>query len=366
MEIKKFNQFIKESRNIELHFFALDHDDNILHMPTVIHMEKRTTDNWEPVDVSTAEFAKVRNDRENYRLLKNDPEKAFSEFKDSGPRGDKAFLEDLKKALNDKSYGPAWHAFISCLREGSIFAIITARGHEPESIRMGYEYIIDNAMTQDEQYEMYNNCLKYSMIFGQGDDFDRIPKGPISKTSLIKLYLDNCDFYGVSSDWFRSNFGVASASNPEHAKQLALDVFIEKCNKFGRSIGASSVSVGFSDDDKKNIEHVKTFFKEKSALSNDLISSHKVKLNVYDTSDRNIPGGIRSKFHGVEESQDWPMEGSVKSFNNFQSELDRMPGIDSHYPNLPLSDMRASQLAKISKESIGKKLSKRKKINKRK
>lgn len=363
MYIKRFNQFVKESvkdKNIELHYYAFDHDDNILHMPTVIHMEKKIVDNWEPVDVSTAEFAKVRNDKENYRLLNNDPSQAFCEFRDNGPRGDQAFLEDLRKALNEKDYAPAWKSFINCLKEGALFAIVTARGHEPESIRKGYEYIIDNAMTEDEKYEMYNNCLKHSMIFGMGDNFDRIPKEQISQTPLIKIYLDNCDFYGVSSDWFKNEFGEGSASNPEHAKQLALDTFIEKCNKFGRNIGASSVSVGFSDDDIKNVEHVKKFFKEKSALSNDLADSHKVKLNVYDTSDRSIQGGIRSKFHGIGESsnQALGMEGTINSMSNLSQEINRMPGNDSRQPNLPLQDMRASELAKISKEKLGKKFPK--------
>lgn len=353
MYIKSFNKFIKESKNqkdIELHYYAFDHDDNILHMPTVIHMEKKIGDNWEPVDVSTSDFAKVRNDKDNYRLLENDPTKAFCEFRDSGPRGDNAFLEDLKKALDEKAYAPAWKAFVECLKEGSVFAIVTARGHEPESIRKGYEYIIDNALTEDEKYEMYNNCLRHSMIFGQGDDFDRIPKGELSQTPLIKLFLDNCDFYGVSSDWFRNEFGEGSASDPEHAKQLALDTFIEKCNKFGKSVGAGSVSVGFSDDDVKNVEHVKKFFKEKSALANDLVKSHKVKLNVYDTSDRDIEGGIRSKFHGVEESNK-----NLSSMTKYSQEMDRMPGNDPRQPNLPVEDMKSSEVAKISKKTLDKK-----------
>jgi hypothetical protein len=361
MYIKKWTQFIKESKKgIELHYYALDHDDNILHMPTVIHMEKKQVDNWEPVDVSTAEFAKVRGDKENYRLINNDPTEAFCEFRDFGPRGDKAFLEDLKKALNEKAYGPSWKPFIECLKEGAIFAIITARGHEPESIRTGYEYIIDNAMTKDEQYEMYNNCLKHCMVFGAGDNFDRIPKGQISKTPLIKLYLDNCDFYGVSSDWFKKEFGEASASNPEHAKELALDTFIEKCNKFGKSIGASSVSVGFSDDDSKNVEHVKKYFNEKIIISNELMD-HKVKLNVYDTSDRSISGGVRSKYHVEESSQSIGMESSTNSMNNYSGELNRMPGNDPRQPNLPIQDMKASELAKIAKDKLGKRFPKKRK-----
>ena len=78
--IKKFNQFISESKDSEyLLYYAFDWDDNILNMPTVIHMEKKDGDSWIPVDVSTAEFAIVRNDKDNYRILNNNPDAAFSE-----------------------------------------------------------------------------------------------------------------------------------------------------------------------------------------------------------------------------------------------------------------------------------------------
>ena len=40
--IKKFNQFISESGPSEyLLYYAFDWDDNILFMPTVIHMERK-------------------------------------------------------------------------------------------------------------------------------------------------------------------------------------------------------------------------------------------------------------------------------------------------------------------------------------
>ena len=98
--VKKFSEFIFESDGIELHYYAFDWDDNILHMPTVIHMDKKVGDEWKPVDVSTSDFAEVRNDKENYRLRNNDPSEAFSEFRDEGPRGGDAFLLDTKKALS--------------------------------------------------------------------------------------------------------------------------------------------------------------------------------------------------------------------------------------------------------------------------
>jgi hypothetical protein len=323
--IKRFGNYIKESKGIELHYSAFDWDDNILHMPTVIHMDQKVGDKWLPVDVSTAEFAKVRNDKENYRLRNDDPTLAFSEFRDSGPRGQKAFLEDTIKALDEGLYAPSWDAFIKSLSEGSIFAIITARGHEPESIREGVEYIIDNILNEDQKFLMYSHCLKNAYLFSREDidSFERLPEGQITKTPLIKLYLDSCDYYGVSSQSFANEFGSSSASNPEKAKELALDKFVEKCNEFGSKVGAKSVSIGFSDDDPKNVEHVQKFFKEKSALSHEL--GHEMKLNVYKTTDRTIKGGKRSKFKSGEmtmetSNQAWGLEGSVVPFSKWTSD----------------------------------------------
>ena len=134
MVIKKFYQYIKEdtSGDKQLLYYAFDWDDNILSMPTVIHMDHLIDGDWVPEDVSTADFAKVRGDSENWRVINGDPAAAFSEFRDNGPRGMNAFLEDVKKAISMKRFGPAWSDFIECLSNGSVFAIITARGHESE------------------------------------------------------------------------------------------------------------------------------------------------------------------------------------------------------------------------------------------
>jgi hypothetical protein len=322
--IKRFNDYLNESNGLELHYSAFDWDDNILHMPTTILMDQKVGDKWLPVEISTAKFATVRNDKENYRLRDNNPELAFSGFRDTGSRGQKAFIEDVKKAVNEKLYAPSWDAFIKTLSEGAIFAIITARGHEPETIREGVEYIINNVMTEEQKFLMYSHCLKNAYLFSRQDvdSFDRLPKGEITKTPLIKLYLDSCDYYGVSSDSFKKDFGQGSASNPEYAKELALDRFVKKCNDFGSKVGAKSVSIAFSDDDPKNVEHVQKFFKEKSALANEL--GHEMKLNVYKTTDRTIKGGQRSKFKKGEISessnQAWGMEGSVVPFMKWTSQ----------------------------------------------
>jgi hypothetical protein len=360
--VKRFNDFINEEYDLELHYYAFDWDDNILHMPTVIHMDKLVDGKWVPTDVSTAEFAQVRNDKENYRLVNNSPEEAFCEFRDSGPRGQSAFLTDVKNAISKGQFGPVWNQFKKCLSEGAIFAIITARGHEPESIRGSVEWIIDNILTDDERFLMYSNCLKHAYLFSNNVEFDRIPRGQLSKTPLIKFYLDNCSYYGVSSQSFAKEFGAASAANPEHAKELALDKFIERCNILGRQVGAKSVSIGFSDDDPKNVEHVRKYFKEKSALVNEL-QPHKVKLNLYKTTDRSLSGGERTKFHEAADSSIAPgMASSIMPYTQFNNMADRIFTDNREYDKS--MKLGTKQLAKMSKEYVKPISKKKRKIKK--
>lgn len=354
--VKKFNNFISESEGLELHYYAFDWDDNILHMPTVIHMDKKIDGEWVPTDVSTAEFAKVRNEKENWRLINDDPVKAFCEFRDTGPRGDKAFLMDVKNAVSKGQFGPVWNEFKQCLSEGALFAIITARGHEPSAIREAVEWIIDNILTEEEAFLMYSNCLKHAYLFAHDEDFERIPKGELSKMPLIQTYLDECAFYGVSSQTFAKEFGESSAANPEYAKEQALEKFIEKCNRMGRQVGAKSVSIGFSDDDPKNVEHVRTYFKEKSALFNEL-QPHKVKLNLYKTTDRSLKGGERTKFHEAADSSVAPgMASSVMPFSQFNNMADRIFTDGQEYDKS--MKLATKQLAKMSKEFAKKKIKK--------
>lgn len=365
MAVLKFDNFKSQNEDLsnieglELHYWAFDWDDNILHMPTTILMDKKDGDGWEAVEVSTSEFAIVRNDKENYRLRNNSPEEAFSQFRDTGLRGPNAFIDDVKKALDMKEFGPSWEKFVTCLTEGAIFAIITARGHEPQTIKSAVEYIIDNVLSKDEQYLIYNNCLKHAYFFNQDSDFERLPKGSISKTQLIQTYLNHCDFYGVSSESFRKEFGEGSAQNPEQAKEMALHKFIDKCNDYGERVGAKSVSVGFSDDDPKNVEHVRVMFKEQSALSHDF--EHELKLSLHKTTDRNIKGGEITKFRKGEEIpvseatdsiQAPGMASSVMSFTQYNNMASRLfPGNNKENDPVANSHRLATEyLTKQSKE----------------
>jgi hypothetical protein len=245
--IKRFNQYISENKDSDyLLYYAFDWDDNILYMPTVIHMEKKVGDQWVPTDVSTAEFAEVRGDKENWRTQGD----AFSEFRDNGPRGVNAFIEDVDKAISMDRFGPAWGDFMECLSNGCVFAIITARGHESEGMRLGIDWIIDNILTEEQLYSMYNHLLKFAYLFNVEGDKDRVLRGQPSKNELVKNYLDSCDLVGVSSP---SRGG--SPSNPEKAKEEALLEFKSKVNTFAEQLGMNA-KIGFSDDDLKNVKHI--------------------------------------------------------------------------------------------------------------
>lgn len=344
--IFKFNEYftnnkdkefpIKENlpKNYVIKYYAFDYDDNILYMPTVIHLERKEGDKWIPEDVSTAKFAKVRSDAENWRYLDNDPEKAFSDFRDYGPSGPGIFLEDTKKAIEAGRFGPSWDDFVECLTSGSLFAIITARGHEPETMKEAVSWIIDNILTEEEVYSMYNNLIKFNYLFDPNEVIeDRIIKGQPSENKLVKKYLDNCDFVGISSPK-----RGGSVRDPEKAKEKALLEFHDKINKFASNRGFKAV-IGFSDDDVKNAKHIEDLYANlnKERFAN--ITEYIVK-NTKDP--KNIIKTIRTI---TETSNQAPgLESSVLKFTQFGNMTGHL------YPQGP--DQRQDDNANMFKRSV--------------
>lgn len=313
--ILNFKSFNENSNNDNiLLFYSFDWDDNILNMPTVIHMEKEDNGIWRPIDVSTSEFAEVRNDSK-YRILQNDPSKAFSEFRDFGLRGDNAFKLDTIKAITNGNFGPSWNDFIECLLGGRIFSIITARGHESESIKKGIEWIIDNYLSNDQKYEMYNNILKFAYYYRDEEKYDVLYKdiSNISKSPLIKMYLDKCYFIGVSNP-----NSETSALNPEQAKKDALLRFKSKIDNLSKKIGVKFM-IGFSDDDKKNVKHIED-------LMNNI--KHEDFSNLYKmiVKNTNDPNNITKTQRSFENFND----KSVLSMSNFNNMINNSTSVENN------------------------------------
>lgn len=306
---------MNDNRNkIHIEYSCFDIDDNLLHMPTKINMVNIKT--GEEEGVSSEMFAEIRNDKDNWKLADD----AFIEFRDFGPRGDNAFLEDLKYAVNNKEFAPSWDKFITVLENGYLFALITARGHSPNAIRKGIEWIVDNYLTDDQKRKMYSNLAKFSYHFKEIGTTDKhhtanLETSNFSQNSQVKSYLDKCDYYGVSNEEFVEKHKSGGADSPEVGKEIALKEFMDKVQGFANRIGAT-ISFGMSDDDIRNVIHVEKVFKELKELYPDTI------FRLYDTSKRGytkkvIESRIKKYVDFIKESQSPGLESSILPFTSF-------------------------------------------------
>jgi hypothetical protein len=306
---------MNDNRNkIHIEYSCFDIDDNLLHMPTKINMVNIKT--GEEEGVSSEMFAEIRNDKDNWKLADD----AFIEFRDFGPRGDNAFLEDLKYAVNNKEFAPSWDKFITVLENGYLFALITARGHSPNAIRKGIEWIVDNYLTDDQKRKMYSNLAKFSYHFKEIGTTDKhhtanLETSNFSQNSQVKSYLDKCDYYGVSNEEFVAKHKSGGADSPEVGKEIALKEFMDKVQGFANRIGAT-ISFGMSDDDIRNVIHVEKVFKELKELYPDTI------FRLYDTSKRGytkkvIESRIKKYVDFIKESQSPGLESSILPFTSF-------------------------------------------------
>lgn len=253
-------------------YFAFDWDDNLLYMPTKMHVQEIVGDTVIDREISSGKFAEIRG-KDNWIV----PNYAFVEASDKGPRGENAFLEDTKTAIQNGKWGPSWESFKECLINANIFMIITARGHEPNTIRETVFWIINNVLTEVEQKELLGNIIKFNIQFDVRE----------YNTELIKMYLDSCTFIGVDSDFFRNKYGdIGREVSPEEGKKVAIKDFIERINKFGKRVN-SDVSLGYSDDDLKNVSKLTEFFMN---LSTD--SEFGVFVKKYTVYNTNNPSSI--------------------------------------------------------------------------
>jgi hypothetical protein len=277
-----------EDLHVDFQYYMFDWDDNILHMPTKIYLERKTKERWEDFPVATSTFAQIRSDTENYRPRNGDWDDAFVEFYDVGRRGEEAFIEDTKTALapvieGRETGGPSFRRFHKALIEGRLFAIITARAHASENIRRGVEYFIENILTQGERDHMVKNLRRYNRFFGEED-------GHMTDEEVIAKYLDLNRYRGVTSPEFRELVGQdidSGAESPTRAKQFAIREFVQHVIALvGDRAGDAPVSVGFSDDDANNVAAVQEFIEQ------ELASEYPdVKFVIYDTSDPSVPRG---------------------------------------------------------------------------
>ena len=275
-------------------YYIFDWDDNILHMPTRIHLERRLPDGaWEPFAVSTSVFAVIRNDTANYRPPGGDWENAFLEFRDAHTEKESHFLRDTKAALEaivrgERRGGPSFQQFRKALVEGRLFAIVTARGHRAQSIRAGVRYFIDRVLTAEEKQKMLRNLRGYLECYDPGHVLR-------TDDEVLENYLGLNRYHGVTSPEFKRALGERkSGPSAEAGKQFAIQDFVRHVVEITRRAGGGKpISVGFSDDDTRNLSAIAAYIREELARE-----FPGVKFVVYDTSDPDVPRGRKVVVRG--------------------------------------------------------------------
>ena len=265
------NEIIQETQTPVMKYYAFDWDDNLMFMPTKIYLKD---DKGKSVGMSTEDFAEYRTEigqepfeYKGHTIVSFDKEP----FRDFGVLGDKQFLKDAMTAPT----GPAWDDFVEAINNGSIFAIVTARGHTPSMLKEGvYRLIKQNKYGLDSN-QLAKNLLKYR---------DLADEEKLSKDQLIRSYLDMCRFHPVS-------FGEGSATNPEQGKINAMEEFVSYVRNLSHSLQQKAFMknkisnyftpfIGFSDDDVRNVETMKKHFdkKEDNILKTYLTAGGQKKL----------------------------------------------------------------------------------------
>ena len=281
-------------------YYIFDWDDNLLHMPTRIYLEKLSCDGvWRPVSVSTSTFALVRTDTEHYRMPRNGGrDAAFRDFQDApdARAGDLAFIRDTKSALariaSGEPPGPSFETLRKTLREGRIFAIVTARGHAPATIREAVHIFIESGRSPEDRAEMMCNLRGYRYCFDKVEAFG-------TDEEELDYFLSMCRYHAVTNPDFKErlagddDFGARFAEatteqRPELAKEFAIRDFVEHLFRTLQRTNAlgHQVAVGFSDDDAGNVAAVSDYIRSELARR-----FGGFKFVVYDTSDPSLSNG---------------------------------------------------------------------------
>ena len=248
------NEIIDEKHTPVMKYYSFDWDDNLMFMPTKIYLKDK---NGKSVGMSTEDFAEYRTEigkeefeYEGHTIVGFDEDP----FRDFRVTGDKNFLIDAMKAPT----GPAWSDFVEAINNGSIFSIITARGHTPSILKQAVYNLIKKNMHGIDSNLLAKNLLKYRNLA----DEDKL-----TKDQLIRTYLDMCRFYPVS-------FGEGSATNPEQGKINAMEEFVTYVRQMSHQLQTKALMknkisnyftpfIGFSDDDVRNVESMKKHFEKK-------------------------------------------------------------------------------------------------------
>lgn len=132
-------------------FYFFDFDDNVMTLGTQIYVFHRRT--REELALSTEAFAQLspllgeEGPYLEYEIDLDDQHGSFRRFRDlPAPTGEQPFVEDVREAIAAgpvEWHGPSWDLFHHAVYNQRPIAIITARGHAPDTVARGVEQLVE-------------------------------------------------------------------------------------------------------------------------------------------------------------------------------------------------------------------------------
>jgi hypothetical protein len=185
---------------------------------------------------------------------------ADNPYRNFTTEGDSQFIVDAMVAET----GPSWDDFVEAINGGSIFSIITARGHTPSVLKDAvYNMIMTNHKGINKE-ELITNLKKFRDFAGEDEMTD---------DDMVERYLDMLKFHPVT-------YGEGSAANPEEGKIKAMQGFISYVKDMASKLSRRAFfkddvknnfipdyenvepTIGFSDDDKSNVDKMKDYLRQ--------------------------------------------------------------------------------------------------------
>ncbi len=224
--------------------YVFDLDQNIVHTKTpIFFLVKQADGSRKEEKVPNAEFEKKLADPEHFRLHEN-PDVSLREMRWSGK-----IIKDVFDAISEKAYGPSREKFKSATIEASPVHIITARGNPMEDFREMHKQFIYEVLTKAEREEMSYNMENHMRCISQHQQI------------LINQYLKN-NLYIPCADpetiklfrrWWKSSHGKKAVAFEKTIKQ-SISTYEEYYGKpFMKN---RHITIGFSDDSKKNTDAI--------------------------------------------------------------------------------------------------------------
>jgi hypothetical protein len=161
---------LETDRNFELggrSFYFFDFDDNVIFLSTPIVLFNKKTE--EEIFLSSGEFARENKNigqsgvYADYYMNFNDEHGSFRSFRDKDYSflekilGKKqSFIHDIEKALNEKDHmwkAPSWNCFYHASFNQRPISVITARGHNVQTIKDGISLMVrDGHIPREPNY----------------------------------------------------------------------------------------------------------------------------------------------------------------------------------------------------------------------